>query len=436
MRDRLALWIPLAAALGIFAVLARDGLRMGFTYDDMMNLHGYWTRPWRELLVALAAWWSDSYRPLGGLFYRGLFDVFGFNPLPFHAVNLGLVAVNIGLGAWLAFELTGGSHQAAGLAAVLGSFNAGLVDLYVSSACIYDVLCFSAYAAGLAWYARLRRGGRHPRWIEIGGVLVLFVAALDAKEMGATLPVAIAIYEALFHGPKADPRAALASAAMLVPYVWGKLSAGSKLAGNAEYAMHPGFAQYARAVDHYVTIALNVGYESVAPWMIAAVAAAALILGNRAVRFGVLLTAVAILPVAFISLRSGFAFYVPMLGLIVAGAAALAAIPAPWWLVAPVAAVGVVWQQRVPLKEYDNQRVIRDMAVQWKSTFPVIPKGTSILITDDPFAADEWTPLFVARLLYKDPEMVVNRIKLGFPNKPEDYTWVIDFVDGRYVLRK
>ena len=72
---------PLLAALaigGIFVAFAGDGIRAYFTPDDMMNLYVSWSAAPAELL--------HNDRPLGALAYRGLFALFGLNPLPYRIV--------------------------------------------------------------------------------------------------------------------------------------------------------------------------------------------------------------------------------------------------------------------------------------------------------------------------------------------------------------
>ena len=93
-----------------------------------------------SILKANIAYFSPSYRPLGGIFYRPLFAGFGLNPLPFRIACFTLLILNLGLAWWLARLLTH-STEIAALSTLLGAFHPRLVDLYWSTGTIYDILC-------------------------------------------------------------------------------------------------------------------------------------------------------------------------------------------------------------------------------------------------------------------------------------------------------
>ena len=78
---------PLTAAI-IFAwffFFTWKSLSLYFDSDDMMNLYLAWSKPLAEV-----------YRPVGALFYRGLFALGGFNPMPFRIACLAIGVANIG----------------------------------------------------------------------------------------------------------------------------------------------------------------------------------------------------------------------------------------------------------------------------------------------------------------------------------------------------
>ena len=64
--------------------------------------------------------------------------------------------------------------------------------------------------------------------------------------------------------------------------------------------------------------------------------------------------------------------------------------------------------------------------------------GARILLLDDPFEKDEWTPLFIGRLLYHDQELIVDRIKM-MDKKPtvediKSYDFVLNYQTGQLKL--
>jgi hypothetical protein len=68
--------VPVICALAIcayFLVLAGQGLRAGFTTDDLVNLTKYWNQPLTALVKANILYFSPAYRPMGAVFYCPLF---------------------------------------------------------------------------------------------------------------------------------------------------------------------------------------------------------------------------------------------------------------------------------------------------------------------------------------------------------------------------
>src|SRR5580700_9051105 len=95
--DRLLLWAAGMALFVRFVFLVRGGLTSWFDEDDLMNLTTYWLSSWPALLKANLVFWSSFYRPAGGLFYRTLYGLWGFHPLPFHIAVLVLLSIDFAL---------------------------------------------------------------------------------------------------------------------------------------------------------------------------------------------------------------------------------------------------------------------------------------------------------------------------------------------------
>src|SRR5437879_8431623 len=108
----------------------------------MMNLYEAWFRPLVE---------TDRY--LGTLVYRGLFAVAGLNPLPYRAVCMLLLLVNLGLLYRFCLRISN-SREIAALACLLGAYHAHLADLYYSTGTIYDLLCGAIYLSAFLLASR------------------------------------------------------------------------------------------------------------------------------------------------------------------------------------------------------------------------------------------------------------------------------------------
>src|ERR1035441_9662684 len=176
------------------------GLASWFSADDLMNMHIYWARPWPALLKANLAFWSTFYRPAGGLFYRPIFDLWGFHPLPFHIAALALLSVDFALLALVVWQLTG-SRWGALIALMLLGINPSASNAYFDTGNIYDVLAYKFFWGAFALYVHSRQAGRPLGWGRLALVFGLFVAALDAKEISVSLPVAVGLYELVWHPP-------------------------------------------------------------------------------------------------------------------------------------------------------------------------------------------------------------------------------------------
>ncbi|HVN05249.1 MAG TPA: hypothetical protein VMT86_12570, partial [Bryobacteraceae bacterium] len=109
-----------AAAFAWFAFVIRGGLVSWFSADDLMNLHSYWIRPWSALLKANLEFWSNYYRPMGGVFYRLVYGLWGFDPLPFHIVTYLLLLINFGLLGLVVWQLTRSHWSTLAAAFVIG----------------------------------------------------------------------------------------------------------------------------------------------------------------------------------------------------------------------------------------------------------------------------------------------------------------------------
>ena len=94
--------------------------------------------------------------------------------------------------------ITGSAHIAA-LATLMFAFHPRLVDLYWSSGTIYDILCFTFVCGSFLLYLRARANRARPGWKTVVGCLLLYVCALDTKEIAVVLPVLLLAYELLYH---------------------------------------------------------------------------------------------------------------------------------------------------------------------------------------------------------------------------------------------
>ena len=154
-------FLSAAYILSFFALFSYSGLFAPLNFDDgtavVANLEHFDVPMWRNFLRILTVF-TTAYRPLATLFWRPMYAVFGFNPLPYRiAVHLLLVA-NIALAYLLARRLKL-SREAALLSTLVFCYNVATADLYYDTCTVTDVICFMFYALSLLAYVRWRDSG-------------------------------------------------------------------------------------------------------------------------------------------------------------------------------------------------------------------------------------------------------------------------------------
>jgi hypothetical protein len=392
--------------LGFFVFFAGDGLFAYFTPDDMMNLYDSWFRP----LV-------DTDRYLGTLAYRGLFAVAGFHPLPYRAVCMLLLVVNLGLLYRFCLRLSN-SREVAVLACLLGAYHAHLADLYYSTGTIYDLLCAALFLGAFLLVSR-------PRWF-----LVLYAAALFAKEMAITLPAIVLVYELLYHRPPRlarEVRTLIPAALIGAAFVLYKIVGPRRMIENPAYRPSFTWTAFMDTWRHYMTD-LFYGRVLFTPgrvvllWVILLGIAA--ILRRRVLFFAFAYLFIAMLPVAFIPPRGFFAIYLALPGWYLFFAAALVfardAIVAPR-LSLQAATFAAVALLLIPLhirqKPVGQQWVgeahqtVRAVAAHLAEVAGPLPRAAKVLFVSDPYPKDEWMLTFIFRLYYRDPDLRVDRLR-------------------------
>jgi hypothetical protein len=449
---RASRWMAGALIAAWFLRMAGDSLGARFAADDMMNIYGHWVAgPW-GLVKANVLFFSTAYRPMGGLFHLPILYFAGLNPLPYHAVYLLLLMANLYL-LYRFARLLSGSVRIALLAAFLGAFHGPMMALYYYTSWIYDVLCFLFYFLAFNFYLRIRNEGRLPNGRQTVILLLLYIGALNAKEMGVTLPVMIGVYELVFHPPRLRPiggwlaregRTAIFAGVLTVVYVLGKTLGPNALIQLDSY--RPVFTlerflqqtkiNTASVFSHYVafnTLGLVVFAVIVYWWAWR---------GHRPhLRFCSLYVLLSTLPTIFLERGGGPTMYIPQAGWIIlaatlvvnlaalaGGTPQIAMVAAVLWFVAGISLEAkhhsrdAIWNGQI-----DTWKYIQEM----KNLRLAPPPGSSILFLKDPYK-DDWRMLFIAYLVLRDRTLRIdflNRTPLS-PEQIAKYDTLIDVEEG------
>ena len=459
------IWLAdvLAAILiaGLFIGFAKPGLSVYFTPDDLMNLYHACQPPIHKILLENVLYFSPAYRPMGSLVYRLLYEIGGFHPLRFRAFCFAVILCNLFILYRAAAAIS--SKEAGILAALFATYNAGFSDLYQSTGTIYDLLCFAFYFLALGMYATIRRRGDYLKPRQTGLLVVLYICALNSKEIAVTLPAVLIAYElVLGRGPRRLIRRwapAAACALITLPYLAGKFTSSSPLVENEAYRMHVSLGNYLRAFGHYLSLlayfpdgTLNLAAALLVLILLLTIAA---LIRLRCLRFLWIFIVISPLPVAFVPLRSAYAMYIPSFGLalflavvVIRGRTALARRigPLPGFarriLCVDTFALCFVVLLAVhgshPLREpLAEDTLIRTTAMQMTGIHPTPNSKSRILFLDDPFPQENYDLLYILGLQYRIHDPFVHRLKRmsAESSRPEigSYDYVFTFDGDRLI---
>lgn len=443
-------WLAPALVLIYFFALAGMGLWSHWAPDDMQNLYYYyWSHGVPALIKANILFATTYYRPMGGIFYLPLYAIAGLNPVPDRVVCFALLVLNIWLSYALARRLIG-DRGAAVIAALVGCFHGNALAMYVSNSIIYEILCFTFEISALLYYVRIRQMGRTLKPLEIAILLVLYVCALNSKEMGVMLPLWLAAYEWWYRdapGLRVRTLVPVAIAGvMALIYIAGKMRGSDSLAQFEAY--RPSFTvhKYFETSQAYLNLLFysNRGFNTVRTILFwAALFVIAYALRSRAMKFAALFALFSFLPLNFVNVREGFALYIPLFGFSTYLAALWAAVMnaarlAPGQrlqataiaVVACAFALGMVHhakaQRLLPFALHAQENTW--MCIQeLRRLNPPVKGGQRLLFLDSPFGTD-WDTYFIAKLHFGDPSVRIAFANASVPRPVGDAHEAFDHV--------
>jgi hypothetical protein len=458
------------------------GILVYYTGDDLMNLYGYWSQPVSALVKGNIFFWTPYYRPFGGIIYRTLFAIFGFNPYPEYIVFFAAMLANLGL-AYLLFARLGGSREIGAIATLLYAFHGKFDYLYYNGGSMYDVFCFLFFSSALLIYLRARSEGRFLGVWGTLGFLACLICALNSKEMGATLPIIVFLYELIFHPPDfrslralvrwcfREGRIALLGAVCVLIYLPAKLGA-SGIGHDEAYVPSYTLARWLQDTGTFLAYVLYrdnptapLGVTPFGPVGIALffgiLLAIAWWLHSRVALFGLLFFAITALPVSFIPARLGFVLYLPLAGLALYAAVCLVRFKqslvtlisealgkdAPSWGGAPVSAIALFLATAVVMAAVDyrdwpqapdpQHSRYKNSIADISRLYPTLPHGARLLFLHSAFD-DTFDLVFLLRIYYRDTDLFLTEmngpLEQRIPlNKLPHYDYIFDYVDGHYI---
>jgi hypothetical protein len=456
--------------LAFFVKFVGPGLNYGFNGDDAGNIYYHWTR-FRELLINLPLFFTTYCRPMGGLYFATLYLLFGVDPLPYHIVTTVLLALNTFLAFRFARLITG-SELIGGITAILMVYHVQMIELVYLPAYIFDVLCFTFYVLAANYYLGIRSRGSTLKPKQVAVLMLLYIGALESKEIGATLPVILLLYELIYNPPlrtragltkwiRHEALSALIAGVITAVYIVGKLTGAEALTHNEAYKLTLTWERYwdstRRFVNNILYCRIEDGFFTPASIVILALALLLYAVWRRKEKYQLLMWCylwIAPLPITFVPGRSGGMLYIPLLGWAVLAAGAFVLIcstvskalarvripPKPATAVLVLAGITAYWitldrkDWWVPKWAANSTGPMTRAFAEVKAVCPKVKRGAKIYVYNSP--PGSWDTKFVMELVYGDRTTNV-WLDVHAPlsqSEIDAMDYVFTFEDGRLKL--
>lgn len=367
----LALWL---------AFRAPTLLQSGWSHDDLMNCYRILDAPWLSILRDMLCFWKPTplYRPLGEAFYKLLWPMYGFEPLPWRLAILVLLVVNALVLGTIAERLTE-QRTAFFAASALMVYHPHWTHLYLNTGTVFEMLAFFMLWSGFALWLRFPTKPYLP--------LVPLWLGLNAKESTLLLLPLIALYDLIWHR-RISWRFQLPALALALPFLAGRLFGPQGLASIGDYQPHYSPAVYWHSLTVYGRQWLSgfLGLALLAP----------LRDRSRLSLLALLWFPLAILPLAFIEIRGLDSVYIACAALPLLAARHL-------WLclllalLQPAQTTAPGWNaESAAIHAFEAQLA------------QVKPAGQTIVYKTEPFPPEyPWASTFLTRLHFRDTSIPV-----------------------------
>jgi hypothetical protein len=418
-----------------FSYFVLPSLGGRFRNDDAYNIYYFWSRGVSKLIRSIFLFFTTYYRPVGGVYFYSLYEVFGLDPLPYHIVIVILLFINVVL-VYKCATLLSESKIIGWLCSLLMTYHARMALLAYVPAFVFDVLCFTFFFAALFYYVRIRCAGKKLKAGQILIFLLLYIAALESKEMAVSLPAMIMVYELLWHTPSISWKSVLiwlrseglptiVSGVVTLCFIIGKSIGPDALSENPMYQVTITSKRFFESNVRYFKdlFYLNPNHWFNAPCLILVWALLIYMvfrLRRKYLAFAFAMTIIAVLPISFIPERGGAMLYIPSFGWAIMLAAFIEEIcgfVSSTALLQPLNrslaralpllfAAGMIWYGTNRYNKgliYDLKNQGREFWIvkeELETLLPEVKPYTQIAFYNDMF--EGWDAKCIAELLYKD----------------------------------
>jgi hypothetical protein len=247
--------------------------------------------------------------------------------------------------------------------------------------------------------------------------------------MGASLPLVLLAYR------RNEPRTILVLTAITALFLYPRLFGHSLI--NQSYAPQYTLTRFLETWQSYVGELLY--RHSPLPLLALILILVTLVLGvillrSKPLLFCMLFILIAPLPLCFVEPRGLSVYYIPFAAWAIYAAVLIGERqPALRFGVLAVLLCLLFVKDR-PYRFYPGDgksELIRGFEADIAAVQPSIANGTRILLRNDPFDGNEWTPVSLLQLYYRERDLEVDRAKLIPPSKA--YGVIFDYQNGHVV---
>jgi hypothetical protein len=401
-----------------------------------MNLHIYWARGLWNSLLDTVNFFGRSYRPLAALFYLPIYHFAAMNPVPYRVAVLALLAASLYLTFRVIQEFTE-SKAAATLGTIIVCSHHLMVGLYYNTSMIYDLMAYFFVAAMLLCYVRFRRDGGELSPGRVVLIVVLYLAAIDSKEMAVVGAAWLIAWELICRRPWKLVTPVILAVITLI-YAAARLFGPHALANESGYQLELTARRFISnnllyTADIFRTESFKAPWMLIAAWL--AVIAIAVMMRRREAWWCSFAILTATLPTAFVTWpRTDGCLVLPLFAWVLFAAMLFTTVvksPDLRWRFA--AAAGIVWSiYAIPAfqtrtADFMGPHRLTTVALEQIRTLPAHPPPHShVIFVNDPF--EYWDMLLIADLYWNDRTI---DIKLGkkLPKLPDlnSFDWVLTF---------
>lgn len=295
-------------------------LELFFSGDHVMNLYQYVKRP-EETLVNNLVFWTSFHRPLGGVVHLVIHTLFGMQPFWYWLFSIILFSLNTLLLLALYWRITNDKYLAL-VAAGFAVLHPENYNVWYNFGAIYELLVFGFLISAFLCYLlflEAEKGDKSRYWL----CLILFIAALNSKEIAVVFPAILAGYELIYrwdHISKSFGPVLLRLVPLFVisgVYALGKVLGREALwRNNSAYHYQLDETAYCNLHGYFDLIVHRVMHfnDATLAWSLVSCLLLALLLRNRHMLFGLWFFLLTILPVLPLPRVWGLYLYVPLIG--------------------------------------------------------------------------------------------------------------------------